>query len=130
MKRLIYLLFLFIGFHLMPLQVSACAKVPVKSRSTSKKINNHSDSNPSKMDCCKNSHSNNTHNSDSNDCCGGKCGGDSCHCPSSHHSILASSFEICNKIIFTYSFEKSYFIILKSNPSAGFYQIFTPPNIS
>jgi hypothetical protein len=119
-KVYIFLIFIF-GFVLTPNVSFACGTKSEKScckKENSKKAEI--------KDCCKKDNQ----NSKGKTSCDGSCGDKSCHCPPVFHFnfISASNQQSESRIIPT-SDEKQKFSHIETYLSAGFYSIWTPPNI-
>lgn len=124
-KRHISIVLIFsLGFFLIPNSSYACSK---KESKTEKSVSSNKDDGRSKdKDCVKvKSCENGNHHKD----CNGKCKHSNCRCVQ-----IAPSFAIFPQTYFKTHFQLVEFSVQKfdsdlSNPSPGFYNIWTPPNI-
>ncbi len=121
MTKRLYILFVFIlGFAVAPSVAVACGSGSEKCCCTSKTAQK-----ADAKDCCKK----NANQPKEKDDCGGKCSDKSCHCPTVSYSLMSAFYFEMSHFSFHFSGEKHNFCRLEIYPSAGFYSIWTPPNI-
>jgi len=115
----IFILFLTLGFFLLPAMTYACG-----TKSEKECCKKEASSKSEKKECNQDNHS-----KDNNNTCGGKCGHSNCTTSSVNFSIL-SFFEMDLKDNnFDFSLEKSKFHDSKTFISSGFTSVWLPPKI-
>lgn len=129
-KKVYILVFITIGFFMIPSISFACGSGCGNKKSTKTESAESSDtkkvSKSSEKKCCDTSKS-----SKQNDGCKGKCKHPTCHCITPVLNIVLTPFsDLKLKNNFDFSNKKKSFTFEESNTSSGFYYIWTPPNIS
>jgi hypothetical protein len=121
-KKSFIIVFVVLGFIMMPSTVFACGNNYSKKTSCTKEVS----SKPKEKDCCD---SHNNKNSKQHSGCSGKCGHSNCNIPLVQVAIFTPITAKINTMAFFFYIEKGNFNVLETTISSGFQSLWLIPKI-